>query len=172
MIKFLFDSPNISILAGSIFTNLAGVLKEIKPFETFLSDQMAKHVGLIPSLDGGLYQVNGDKVEVSWKNGLMRMDSCKVTLSSTVVVYDIMINRKANMKHKLNFVILSRRSLCVIFFCMSFSFSQEVITANNFPVIHNNALLTKAFLQAHLLKSRLLATLNCKINGHQKEGKT
>ena len=25
---------------------------------------MAKHVGLIPSLDGGLYQVNGDKVEV------------------------------------------------------------------------------------------------------------
>ena len=65
MIKFLFDSPNISILAGSIFTNLAGVLKEIKPFETFLSDQMAKHVGLIPSLDGGLYQVNGDKVEVS-----------------------------------------------------------------------------------------------------------
>lgn len=26
--------------------------------------QMAKHVGLIPSLDGGLYQVNGDKVEV------------------------------------------------------------------------------------------------------------
>ncbi|KAL9983076.1 hypothetical protein ACROYT_G005205 [Oculina patagonica] len=27
------------------------------------SVQMAKHVGLIPSLDGGLYQVNGDKVE-------------------------------------------------------------------------------------------------------------
>lgn len=27
--------------------------------------QMAKHVGLIPSLDGGLYQVNGDKVEVT-----------------------------------------------------------------------------------------------------------
>ena len=27
-------------------------------------EQMAKHVGLIPSLDGGLYQVNGDKVEV------------------------------------------------------------------------------------------------------------
>lgn len=27
------------------------------------SIQMAKHVGLIPSLDGGLYQVNGDKVE-------------------------------------------------------------------------------------------------------------
>jgi len=36
---------------------------------------MAKHVGLIPSLDGGLYQVNGDKVEVSAKKGLMRMDS-------------------------------------------------------------------------------------------------
>ena len=27
--------------------------------------QMAKHVGLIPSLDGGLYQVNEDKVEVT-----------------------------------------------------------------------------------------------------------
>lgn len=27
------------------------------------SVQMAKHVRLIPSLDGGLYQVNGDKVE-------------------------------------------------------------------------------------------------------------
>lgn len=99
----------------------------------------------------------------------MRMDSCKVTLSTTVLVYDVMINRKANMKHKLNFVILSRRSLCVIFFCMSFSFSQELITANNFPVIHNNALLTKAFLQAHLLKSRLLATLNFKIDGRHKK---
>lgn len=37
------------------------------PWDTFLFNQMAKHVGLIPSLDGGLYQVNGDKVEVSLK---------------------------------------------------------------------------------------------------------
>ena len=72
---------------------------------------MAKHVGLIPSLDGGLYQVNGDKVEVSQKKRLMRRDSFKVTLSSTVVVYDVMINGK---------VILSNRSLSLIFFCMSF----------------------------------------------------
>lgn len=79
----LFNSPNIFIL--SIFTNLVCVKKKLPwkiatcillwPCETLLFEQMAKHVGLIPSLDGGLYQVNGDKVEVSWKKGLMRMDS-------------------------------------------------------------------------------------------------
>lgn len=77
----LFNSPNIFIL--SIFTNLVCVKKKLPwkiaillwPCETFLFEQMAKHVGLIPSLDGGLYQVNGDKVEVSAKKGLMRMDS-------------------------------------------------------------------------------------------------
>ena len=66
-------------------------------------------------------------------------------------IYDVMINGKVNMKHKLNFVILNHRSLCLIFFCMSFSFSQEMTNANNVPVIYN-ALLTKAALQANFLK--------------------
>ena len=114
---------------------------------------MAKHVGLIPSLDGGLYQVNGDKIEVSRKKlfnekGLLQGN---IELYSSCI-YDVMINGKVNIKHKLNFVILNHRSLCLIFFCMSFSFSQEVINTNNVPVIYNNALLTKAVLQAHFLK--------------------
>lgn len=41
--------------------------------------QMAKHVGLIPSLDGGLYQVSGDKVEVN----MIKSNSNQVLSSST-----------------------------------------------------------------------------------------
>ena len=40
---------------------------------------MAKHVGLIPSLDGGLYQVSGDKVEVN----MIKSNSNQVLSSST-----------------------------------------------------------------------------------------
>ena len=122
------------------------------PFETFLSYQMAKHVGLIPSLDGGLYQVNGDKIEVSWKKKFNEKGSSQGNMEFySSCIYDVMINGKVNMKHKLNFVILNHRSLCLIFFCMSFSFSQEMTNANNVPVIYN-ALLTKAALQANFLK--------------------
>lgn len=44
--------------------------------------QMAKHVGLIPSLDGGLYQVSGDKVEVN----MIKSNSNQVLSSSTFEV--------------------------------------------------------------------------------------
>ena len=43
---------------------------------------MAKHVGLIPSLDGGLYQVRGDKVEVN----MIKSNSNQVLSSSTFEV--------------------------------------------------------------------------------------
>ena len=43
---------------------------------------MAKHVGLIPSLDGGLYQVSGDKVEVN----MIKSNSNQVLSSSTFEV--------------------------------------------------------------------------------------
>lgn len=44
--------------------------------------QMAKHVGLIPSLDGGLYQVSGDKVEVN----MIKSNSNQVLSSCTFEV--------------------------------------------------------------------------------------
>lgn len=44
--------------------------------------QMAKHVGLIPSLDGGLYQVSGDKVEVN----MTKSNNNQVLSSSTFEV--------------------------------------------------------------------------------------
>ena len=42
---------------------------------------MAKHVGLIPSLDGGLYQVNGDKVEVQSVADTRCLNMCMETWS-------------------------------------------------------------------------------------------